>query len=104
VLLITSNFETGPTVGLEALATGLPVMTTNVGEVAGIVARSGAGAVSSSRDPGQLAAELDELLARPRRPLAGLALVAAQPFGARSVLQPVYDLNRFLAARLRAMG
>ena len=98
-LVITSAFETGPTVGLEALASGLPVVTTDVGEVAEVVASSGAGAVASERTPEALAASLDAVLGQPRLALRTSASEAAKPFHAANVLAALYDDNRELAAR-----
>ena len=99
-LLITSAFETGPTVGLEALASGLPVVTTNVGEVAAVVAASGAGQVSAERTPEAVAAAADWVLTRPSPGLRDDAVRAAQPFLANRVLGAVYEANREMAARL----
>jgi glycosyltransferase involved in cell wall biosynthesis len=99
-LLITSAFETGPTVGLEALASGLPVVTTNVGEVAAVVAASGAGRVAAERTPEAVAAAADWVLTRPSPGLRDDAVRAAQPFLANRVLGAVYDANREMAARL----
>jgi glycosyltransferase involved in cell wall biosynthesis len=99
-LLITSAFETGPTVGLEALASGLPVVTTNVGEVAAVVAASGAGRVAAERTPEAVAAAAEWVLTRPSPGLRDDAVRAAQPFLANRVLGAVYDANREMAARL----
>ena len=99
-LLITSAFETGPTVGLEALASGLPVLTTDVGEVAAIVAESGAGRVAAERTPQALAAAADWVLTRPTPGLRDDAVRAARPFMADRVLGAVYDANRDMAVRL----
>jgi glycosyltransferase involved in cell wall biosynthesis len=100
-LLITSAFETGPTVGLEALACGLPVVTTDVGEVAGVVRRSGAGEVVERREPMALAAAAEAVLNRPREASREAAVAAAAPYLAERVLAALYDDNRELAARLR---
>ena len=101
-LLITSAFETGPTVGLEALASGLPVVTTDVGEVASVVAETGAGQVAASRTPEAVAAAIDAVLSLPAPGLHDGAVRAAEPFLADRVLGAVYDANREMAARLPA--
>ena len=99
-LLITSAFETGPTVGLEALASGLPVVTTDVGEVASVVTETGAGRVAAARTPEVFAEAADELLSRPMPGLHDDAERAAAPFLAHRVLGAVYEANREMAARL----
>jgi len=100
LLAITSAFETGPTVGLEALACGLPVVTTGVGEVAGIVERSGAGRVIREMHPEAMAAGFASVANQPRAHLRDASIRAADPFLAARVLQPLYDHNRLLADRL----
>ena len=100
VMAISSAFETGPTVGLEALATGLPVVTTRVGEVARIVAEGGAGGVVEGREPAELAHVLAAALRIPREELARAAIRAAEPFRAEAVLAPFYAAHRALAATL----
>jgi glycosyltransferase involved in cell wall biosynthesis len=100
-LAITSAFETGPTVGLEALACGLPVVTTPVGEVAGLVAATGAGRATGDRDPTTVARALGGVLGEGDG-LRAAAVAAATPFLADRVLRPFYEENRRLAARLAA--
>jgi glycosyltransferase involved in cell wall biosynthesis len=99
-LIITSAFETGPTVGLEALATGLPVVTTDVGEVAGLVAANGAGAVARSRSTDDLAAAIQATLAADAADTRSAALASAAPLLADRVLGALYDDNRLLAEQL----
>jgi glycosyltransferase involved in cell wall biosynthesis len=102
VLAISSGFETGPTVGLESLACGLPVVTTPVGEVARLVAASGAGHVSGRRTPDAVAEALEETLSRPQEALRAVAVEAAAPYLAHEVLGEVYAYNRSLAQQRRA--
>ncbi|HEX6473779.1 MAG TPA: glycosyltransferase family 4 protein [Candidatus Limnocylindria bacterium] len=99
LLAITSAFETGPTVGLEALACGLPVVTTPVGEVSAIVAEAGAGHTTASRSPEAVARGLLDVLERAPH-LRTAAVEAAAPYLADRVLGTLYDDNRLLAARL----
>jgi glycosyltransferase involved in cell wall biosynthesis len=99
-LVITSAFETGPTVGLEALASGLPVATTDVGEVAGLVADHGSGAVARSRTVEGMVTAIRETLAGDRDARRAAALAAAAPRLAGRVLAPLYEDNRRLADRL----
>ena len=98
VLAITSAFETGPTVGLEALACGLPVVTTPVGEVSAIVAQAGSGSKTVSRSPEAVARSLMEVLNRAST-LRETAVTAAAPYLADRVLDTVYEDSRRLAAR-----
>lgn len=100
LLVITSGFETGPTVGLEALASGLPVVTTRVGEVAGLVERGAAGVVAEDRSLEAVVAALRSALdAGPHR-LRAAAHAAAAPYLADRILGALYDDNRALAALL----
>ena len=101
VLAITSAFETGPTVGLEALACGLPVVTTPVGEVSAIVAQAGPGRTTQSRSPEAVARALLEVLGSAQA-LRATASAAAAPYLADRVLETIYGENRRLAARLAA--
>jgi glycosyltransferase involved in cell wall biosynthesis len=96
-MVITSAFETGPTVGLEALACGLPVVTTPVGQVARVVADGGAGAVIQSRTAAQLAAAIGQVTGQPDDRLRQAAVAASRPYLADRVLEELYAYNRALA-------
>lgn len=98
-MLITSAFETGPTVGLEALACGLPVVTTAVGEVSRVVAGGGAGFVAPQHSAEALADGLSWIATQPHRRLRGDAVIAGAPYLADRVLGELYDYNRALAQR-----
>lgn len=98
-MLITSAFETGPTVGLEALACGLPVVTTAVGEVARVVRSQRAGAVVDERTPRAVALGVEWVMEQPADQLRQRCVDAAAPYLADQVLQELYDYNRQLAAR-----
>ncbi|HEX7197058.1 MAG TPA: glycosyltransferase family 4 protein, partial [Candidatus Limnocylindria bacterium] len=99
-LVISSEFETGPTVGYEALATGLPVVTTPVGQISRIVRSSGAGTVSEDHTARALAAAMEEALRLPAT-VRDLASAASTPYAAATVLGEVYGYERALAAGLR---
>jgi glycosyltransferase involved in cell wall biosynthesis len=103
VLLVTSLFETGPTAGYEALASGLPVVMTRVGEVADLVERHGAGRVIARRSAEDLAAGVEDVLGRPRQDLRQRALAASEPYAAQRILGEVYEYQRELAARSTAL-
>ncbi|MFQ5718322.1 MAG: glycosyltransferase family 4 protein, partial [Acidobacteriota bacterium] len=64
-LLLTSASEGSPNVVLEALARGCPVVTTDVGDVRGLVEPCGAGRVCAIGDAEGLATALAELLRDP---------------------------------------
>jgi glycosyltransferase involved in cell wall biosynthesis len=98
-MLITSAFETGPTVGLEALACGLPVVTTAVGHVSKVVADRGAGVTTGSRTPETLADGLAWVVGQPADALRAASAAAASPYLADRVLEELYAYNRELAAR-----
>ncbi len=97
-LVISSEFETGPTVGYEALATGLPIVTTPVGEIGRIVAESGSGAVANDHSPAALARAIDAVLRGPAGDLRAGAIAAAEPYSAERVLAGLYADQRELAS------
>ena len=103
-MLITSAFETGPTVGLEALACGLPVVTTAVGQVARVVADGRAGVRVATRAAGDLADGLAWVVSQPADGLRAAAVAAAEPYLADRVLEELYAYNRELAARAATRG
>src|SRR3569833_505995 len=90
VLLITSRYEGGPAVAVEALAQGLPVVSTDCSFLLhDLITTSEAGRIVASRDPEQLAAALREVLAQPAAPHKLKALAA--PFEPRACAQAYLD-------------
>ncbi len=99
-LLLTSKSEGGgPRVVVEALASGLPVVATDVGEVRRTVSDRVNGRVVTERDMNALAEGLTWVLAQPRESLMAAAVAAAAPYTAERVLAPVYETYRQLSVR-----
>lgn len=63
VLAITSMFESGPLVALEAISLGTPVVSTPVGRLRGVLGRWEVGQISKA-DPLSFARALEEVLSR----------------------------------------
>jgi glycosyltransferase involved in cell wall biosynthesis len=99
VLVITSRYETGPTVGFEALACGLPIVSTDVGQVAHVIRAGGTGRVVDERAAAALARAIVWTVDQPREELRDAAVAAADPFLADRVLGAVYADSRTLAQR-----
>jgi glycosyltransferase involved in cell wall biosynthesis len=87
--LMTSSWEGMPRGALEALGTGVPLVTTNVGELRAAVQHGVNGFLSESRDPDELASLLQASLAlTPGPKLADLV----QDFELHRVIDEIYDL------------
>ena len=98
-LLVASRTETGPTVALEALACGLPVVGAAVGRLPRVVIHGRSGWIAAERSPSALADGLSWALTS-RDPARTEACVAAAiPYRARTVLGRLYDLHLELARR-----
>jgi glycosyltransferase involved in cell wall biosynthesis len=102
-LLVTSVAEGGgPRVVLEALGSGLPVVSTIVGEVRRSVTSQRTGWLTDDRAPEALATGLDWALEQPREEISRSSVEAARPFVASAVLARLYETYRELAARTRS--
>lgn len=67
ILLVTSIREGTPTVMLEALAAGLPVVSTPCNDFGEIIGTEGIGDVVGSWNPAEIAEAIERLLASPAR-------------------------------------
>ncbi len=89
-LLVTSRYEGGPAVAVEALAHGTPVVTTDCSYlVHEVLTIPEAGSVVASREPGDLAAALADVCRRARpdlETLRPLAMPFAPEISARTFL------------------
>ncbi|MEA2622223.1 MAG: hypothetical protein QOH61_1133 [Chloroflexota bacterium] len=98
-LVVTSRSEGGgPRVVLEALGSGLPVVSTVVGEVEGVIRTGVNGWLAPDRTAAALAEAVRRVLELPREPAAAAAVAAVQSLTARRVLDALYDAHRELAA------
>ncbi|MCI0406572.1 MAG: glycosyltransferase family 4 protein [candidate division Zixibacteria bacterium] len=94
-LLLTSHFEGMPRAVLEALATGLPVVSTAVGDVSKVVTDGISGYVVRTRSPRALAEMTLELLER--RPSSEACRAALSGFEANAVLEKIEKTNQNVA-------
>jgi glycosyltransferase involved in cell wall biosynthesis len=97
--LLTSHSEGGgPRVVVEALASGLPVVATDVGEVRRTVSDGVDGRVVGEHSADSLADALRWTLGQPRAALSAAAVQAAAPYTAQRVLEPLYETYRRVVA------
>jgi glycosyltransferase involved in cell wall biosynthesis len=94
-LLLTSHFEGMPKAVLEALATGLPVVSTAVGDVPKVVRDGFSGYTVPARSAKALAERTLDLLGR--RPSLADCRAALAGFEAGSVLGKIEKANQKLA-------
>jgi len=94
VLLLSSNFEGMPMCVIEALACGLPVVTTDVGEVRKLVIPGFSGEISESFNAADLSASLEAVVGNPHRYNAENCASAAAAYTPKKVLSPIYETIR----------
>ena len=92
VLILTSNSEGMPICVLEALSCGLPVVTTDVGEVKRVVRNNFSGEVVNSFDPKSIANGLEKVLNNPTVYTKENCMSCISEYIPQKVLQPAYEL------------
>lgn len=103
VFALSSDFDNSPNVVLEAMACGLPIVTTDVGGVRDFVSDPSGGAVVAPNDAGALAAALETYLTSPTAAQSAGSynrLRATSEFSWRTSALRLLDVyHRVLAAR-----
>ncbi len=97
VFLLASDYEGMPMSVLEALACGLPVASTPVGEIPSLLASGDNGELAADRSAETLAAALDRILSNRARYPAASCAASVRAFAPHAVLGPLYDHIRRLA-------
>jgi glycosyltransferase involved in cell wall biosynthesis len=96
LLLLTSNFEGMPRCVLEALGSGLPVVTTDVGEVRKVVQSGFSGEISESFSPVVLSDLIAKVFTNPKNYSVENCLKSVLDYSPAEVLGPVYQKIRTL--------
>jgi glycosyltransferase involved in cell wall biosynthesis len=97
VFALSSDFDNSPNAVLEAMASGLPVVATDVGGVREFMPDDAGGAVVPHRDPGALANAIERYITRPAEARAAGALNrrrAAADYSWRSSAERLLDVYR----------
>lgn len=89
VFVLTSAYESGPLVSLEALACGTPVVSTLCGETPNFVSVK-SGIICEERTPEAIANALRQVLQHPENYPSEFCVEAAQPYSAKLVVNDVY--------------
>lgn len=96
VLLLASNFEGMPRCVLEALGCGLPVVTTDVGEVRRVVRNGYSGEVADSFSPDRIACSLKKVLDGREKYSRDKCVASIADYTPQKVLAELYDKIREL--------
>ncbi|MDD5634185.1 MAG: glycosyltransferase family 4 protein [Candidatus Omnitrophica bacterium] len=94
VFLLTSNFEGMPICVLEALACGIPVVSTSVGEVKRVVINGFSGEVVEDFSPKTIARELAKVLNNAGSYTQGNCASAIKNYTPQNVLNPFFEYIR----------
>ncbi len=98
--LMTSRFEGMPIVVLEAQACGLPVVSTDAGEIRRMILEGQTGVVVSESNPEMVATGLEDVLFHPDQYKKENCAQAVQPFRMRIVLDNFFNELRQIAVSL----
>jgi glycosyltransferase involved in cell wall biosynthesis len=96
--LLTSSFEGMPYVVVEALATGLPVVSTNVGAISKAVHNNISGLLVNSRSPIEIGNAVLALLSEKGSYTPAQCIEAIKPFTSHKVLGDIYKFYAQLAS------
>jgi len=96
--VLSSAYEGMPIAMLEALATGLPVVCTDVGEVRLVVHDGINGQISAARDPGSFADAILKVLSRAETMRGPACEQAVRQYRPELVLENVYANHRLQGA------
>jgi glycosyltransferase involved in cell wall biosynthesis len=96
---LSSAYEGMPMALLEALGAGIPVVTTQVGEVRRVVVNGVNGEVTQDRTLESFAAGLDQIRRNATKYTVAQCTSSVEPFTPSRVLAPVYENYRLLGKR-----
>ena len=100
LFVLSSAYEGMPIAVLEALAAGLPVVSTDVGEIRLVVKEGVNGSISKAPTAESIAAAISSVLASLDSLRGAACTEAAGEFGPEAVLNRIYQLHRRQAGRL----